>query len=591
MKSLVRKLTARALPLALAAAGIAALPATAGAAAVAAPAHGTLLTSAPAAVKLGTGAPAVNAWHISYASTDSRGGANTVTGTVLVPATAWSGGSARPLVAYAPGTHGLASRCAPSAQLAAGTDYETANIVALLKKNWAVVVTDYAGYGAGQTPTYLAGRSQGQAVLDSALAAFQVPGSGLSGSAMTAVWGYSQGGQSAGWAGQLEPSYASSLNLAGVVAGGVPGDFKASARYLNGSTGASFLLQGVVGLAAEYPDKIPFDELVNDAGRAAVADAKDKCVFETLFDYINDDIKQYTADGRTLDELMAIGSVGEVLGEQDLGGAKIQAPVYQYHGQADEILPLDQAISLKKRYCSRGTAVKFDVYPSEHIATQFQAAPNVTKWLTDRFDGKPQLVGDCLNILPPPRSTANPGGGDFVVSLDKWLLKGGLQLKTLGETVLMPEGSTFTADTDLTARRLDGSLAVPTFLEHLRVIGLPVQARIGLKSEGTSGTVSLDDAGRLAIHGKALATVEIVSAGELGVHIPLGCRTAEPVEFALDFEGPVAALGSGGLTFSGTTAFPSLTDCGLFGPALSLAFSGPGNGYTFTVVPPAPKSY
>ena len=101
----------------------------------------------------------------------------------------------------------------------------------------------------------------------------------------------------------------------------------------------------------------------------------------------------------------------------------------------------------------------------------------------------------------------------------------------------------------------------------------------------------MDDAGQLHIHGQAKATINIVSAGELGIHIPLGCRTSSPVTFPLNFDGPVSGLGAGAVTFSGTTTFPSLTGCGIIGPALSLLFSGGGNTYTFTVSPPAPFAY
>ncbi|MET9296075.1 hypothetical protein [Streptomyces sp. NPDC003077] len=231
------------------------------------------------------------------------------------------------------------------------------------------------------------------------------------------------------------------------------------------------------------------------------------------------------------------------------------------------------------------------MYPGEHIATQFQAAGRVTDWLGDRFDGLPQIVGDCLNPRPAPPSTAPPGGGDFVVSLDKWPLTGSVTVKKLDETMNLPGGSTFTADTNLTKHTLSGRLSVPTFKEHIKIIGLPVEIRVSLTSQGTSGTVSLDGAGRLHIHGTAKATVGIESAGELGVHIPIGCRTSKPAEFALDFDGPVSALGGGGLGFSGTSEFPSLTGCGLWAPLLQSFFSGPGNGYRFTVAPPAPVAY
>ena len=137
--------------------------------------HGDLVSYRTTTVALGTGAPAVNAWNVLYQSTDSNGKANYVTGTVLVPTAPYTG--TRPVISYAVGTHGLAQRCAPSLQLAGGTDYERDNIVAALGKGYAVLISDYAGYTTGSTPTYTVGKAEGNAVLDIVRAAAQVPNS------------------------------------------------------------------------------------------------------------------------------------------------------------------------------------------------------------------------------------------------------------------------------------------------------------------------------------------------------------------------------------------------------------------------------
>ncbi len=204
--------------------------------------HGDLVWYRPATVSLGAGAPAVQAWNVLYRSTDAVGNANTVTGTVLVPATLWTGSGERPVIAYAVGTHGLAQDCAPSVQMARGRDYESANISAALAAGYAVLVSDYPGYTTGATPTYMAGAAQGRAVLDIFTAAAQIPGSGVSANAKAAIWGYSQGGQTAAWAGELKNAYAPNLKLSAVAAGGIPADLLRTANYLDGSTGASFLL-------------------------------------------------------------------------------------------------------------------------------------------------------------------------------------------------------------------------------------------------------------------------------------------------------------------------------------------------------------
>ncbi len=179
--------------------------------------HGTLVWYRTAAVALGAGAPAVQSWNILYETEDALGAQDVATGTLLVPTASYPG--TRPVIDYAVGTQGLGQGCAPSEQLAAGTEYETANIVALLKQGWAVVLTDYQGYTTGSESLYTVGAAEGHAALDAVTAAEQIPGTGVSPYAKVAIWGYSQGGQAAAWAAQLQPSYDPSLSLVGVAMG------------------------------------------------------------------------------------------------------------------------------------------------------------------------------------------------------------------------------------------------------------------------------------------------------------------------------------------------------------------------------------
>jgi hypothetical protein len=108
--------------------------------------HGDLITYRQTTVKLDVNAPASNAWNVTYKFRNSYDDVNlAMSGTVIVPKTNWTGTGPRPVVLYAVGTHGLATKCAPTRQLAAGTDYEAANIAAALKAGYAVLVTDYQG--------------------------------------------------------------------------------------------------------------------------------------------------------------------------------------------------------------------------------------------------------------------------------------------------------------------------------------------------------------------------------------------------------------------------------------------------------------
>ena len=538
------------------------------------------------------GAPATDAWNVLYHSIDAVGTPNVVTGTVLVPKSAWSGRGSRPIVGYEVGTHGLAQSCAPSLQLAGGTDYENANIAAALNAGYAVLVTDNPGYTTGDVPTYLAGAAQGHAALDIFKAALQIPSISLSSNADVAIWGYSQGGQTAAWAAELQPSYMPSLNLQGVAAGGVPADFIETADYLNGSAGASFLLAGIIGLGTQYPDQIPYETLSNPTGQAAIARGKTECVFQALFDFLNDDLSQFTVGNQTLHQLETNPDIYNTMVAQDLGNNRIPVPLYQYHGQADEFIPLDQSEALKKAYCKLASNVTFGLYPGEHITTQFQAAPYVLSWLGDRFNGKLTL-GNCADMAAAPTSTALPGGGDFIVALDKWPLDASLHLATLDQDVQLPSTSTFSADTNMSANKLTGDLSIPSFVTKIKLAGIPLSVKLSVtETSPTVGTASLDNAGLLHVHGHAYANITIDSLGVSVFRLPFGCTTSSPVDFPVDFDGPISSLGNGNLTFVGTTSFSSFSNKGCAFAALFTALiSGPGQTYSYNVSPPAPTSW
>ncbi len=554
---------------------------------------GELIWYRPATVNLGAGAPSTNNWTILYRSRDSNGNSNFVTGTVFVPRSGYAGNN----IAYAFGTQGLAKACAPSKQVLAangGTEYESPNLVAALSRGYAVLASDYAGYTNGSSPSYLAGKSQGQAVLDMIRAAKQLPPATVKNypGGKNVIWGFSQGGQSAGWAGELAPTYYPDLNLAGVAAGGVPGDFVTSAKYLNGAEGASFLLGGVIGLSTEYPQGIPFDDLANSAGQAAKADAlSGGCVFKLLNKYRNANISQFTKNNQTLDQLLQIPSVAATLNAQTLGTKKINTPVYQWHGAADEFLPLGQAYALKKAWCAKGTNVKFDLYPSEHLTTLFQAAPYVMNWVADRMNSRSQ-ASNCNNGKPDPVSTADAPGGDFVVNLDQWNLAGSVRLKTLNQTLALPTTSRFTGTTNLTTQKLDGLASIPPFFTTIDILGIKIKTAITMVPTGRIvGSVSLDDNGYLHLSGTAPMILRIESLGAFGITFGTNCRTQSSLQIPIRYDGPVSALGTGKLTSSTTATIPPLTDCGAYGPLLSALVAATGNGFTLTESPPAPVSY
>nr|WP_307849524.1 lipase family protein [Qaidamihabitans albus] len=331
----------------------------------------------------------VRAWQLLYRSTSATGEPNAVTGTLLVPPTPWTDG-ARPLVSYAVGTHGLGDRCAPSYRLRTGTENEIALISQALLRGWAVVVTDYEGLGTPGTHTYATGQSEGRAVLDAARAAARVPAAGLDPAGPVGLFGYSQGGQAAAFAGELQPSYAPDVPLTGVAAGGVPADLGDVARFNDGGPFLGLVLGAAAGLASAYPD-VPFADILNDRGRATVERIEDACVAELAaaapFARLSDFV--------TVPDPLADPRWQARLAENRAGERAPGAPVYLYHGTLDELIPYYVGKELRSRYCGLGTTVRWQPVPlAGHVTGVAAGGPGAMNWLGKRFAGEP-VRGAC----------------------------------------------------------------------------------------------------------------------------------------------------------------------------------------------------
>jgi pimeloyl-ACP methyl ester carboxylesterase len=272
-------------------------------------------------------APA-DVWNVLYKSTNANQQAIAVSGTVLVPTSAWSGSGPRPLVAYATGTQGWGDQCAPSSEMAAGDYDEDFAVQNLLDQGWAVAVTDYPGLGTPGNELYAVNSAEGYAVLDILKAALNLPAAGLSPDAPVAIEGYSQGGGAAAFAAQEAPSYAKSLDLVGVAMGGTPANLQAVADNINGGAFFAFLGGAAIGFDAAYP-QLHFGQYLTSTGKQALKGLSGMCQEQGLATYAFKTIQDYTKGG--IDPL-TLAPIEQVLTDNDAGAVAPQVPVLQYPG-------------------------------------------------------------------------------------------------------------------------------------------------------------------------------------------------------------------------------------------------------------------
>ncbi|MFJ9419897.1 lipase family protein [Streptomyces sp. NPDC101227] len=359
------------------------------AAAPAAP--GDVVTSSPTSFHPLPGQPTLTrAWHITYRSTTAKGAPNIVSGTVIVPKDGHQG--PRPLITYAVGTVGLSDSCAPSAGFPKGTTMEAGLIQRLTDRGWAVAVTDYEGLGTPGDHTYTVGRAEGQAVLDAARAAQRLPeaaAAGVTPSSPVGIMGYSQGGQAGSWAAELHRSYAPELRVKGTATGGVPADLLKVADHNDGNVGAGLILMAAAGQNAAYPE-LHLEKYLNDKGRRYVDFMRNNCVavgtIAGLFKKMSD---------VTVKNPFHEPDWQRRLRDSRLGTRTPDAPVYLYHGTADELIPYRVGTRLRADWCGRGATVQWTSIPfGEHVLGAIVGSIPAANWLADRFAGEP-AGGNC----------------------------------------------------------------------------------------------------------------------------------------------------------------------------------------------------
>jgi pimeloyl-ACP methyl ester carboxylesterase len=322
-----------------------------------------------------------------YLSTNALGQPDAVTGTVLVPKSA--NRATAPIVAFAPGTHGPAFACTPSAMIDIGAFYEQPGLDDLLDAGYAVTVPDYEGYQSDPKTTYVVGRSEGPAVIDGVRAAQRLPEAGLSTTSKVIFRGYSQGGGAALWAGELQPAYAPELNLAGIAAGGVPADLVQVTLQLDGKPGFGVFAYALLGLDQAYPE-LGLDSFLSPNGRAKLAEMKrSACTFELLTTYANQKIADYTISPGYIRPAWVAR-----LNENKLGVSPPRVPVFQYHATGDQLVQFAQADALHEAYCAAGVQETWKTYDTDHITLVYTGNADVLAFVKDRIAGKP-ATSDC----------------------------------------------------------------------------------------------------------------------------------------------------------------------------------------------------
>ncbi|WP_433710833.1 lipase family protein [Nocardia sp. CA-084685] len=379
-------------------------------------ARGAIVRAEPAPLAMSApGQPGIvpaAATRFMYVSSDTHDAPTAVVGTYLQPSVPWTGPGERPLIAYAGGTKGQGDQCAPSrlmSQIVQADpspldiifEYDLVAIRSLLNRGVAIVVTDYHGLGTPDVHDYLNRKSQAYAVLDSARAALQLPGTGLNPGTPVILYGYSQGGMASAGAAELQSSYAPDLNVRGAYVGGPVVDDEYFIGYNDGRADfAPAIAWTLNGIAADYPETRPvLDAELNDLGKAILQESLGKCAVPTGLAQEHLRTSEWTNSGEPITAVIDRSpALRSAFAEQRLGTRAPAVPVLAASAVNDQGAPFVPVREVAAGWCGGGVPVQLEanaeIPPSSglvgtHVIAFFPSLVASQQWLTDRLAGMP----------------------------------------------------------------------------------------------------------------------------------------------------------------------------------------------------------
>ena len=355
----------------------------------------------------------VDAWQISYRSTNTRGEPIPAVATLLKPK-----GRAKPgpskLVSWQSAEDSTAMYCAPSYALqqasipgqltgSADSSLEVLQITSLVGAGWSVVIPDHQG----PESAFAAGPLAGRITLDGIRGARNFAPLGLKDDLRVGLMGYSGGAIATGWAAELHSRYAPELPIVGAAEGGVPANIRALVDLADKNAASGLILAGIIGVSREYPELDRFlQRHMNPLGKALLASKNPLCLtyqaalapFVDIKGLVNvpGDPLDYPTPRKVLGQL-EMGAGSGASGPDDPGagsGATPTFPMFVYQSNPDWIAPVGPVNELVRTYCADGASVRYvrDHF-SEHITLAVEGFAPAIVWLRDRLDGRPTQTG------------------------------------------------------------------------------------------------------------------------------------------------------------------------------------------------------
>lgn len=326
------------------------------------------------------------AWRILYTTTDGEDEPRVASGLVVVPR---QGAGDWPVIDWAHGTTGAAQHCAPSLlsePFESGALFLLPDVIAA---GWALVASDYTGLGTAGPHPYLVGDPTARSVLDARRAAAQLADADLG--ARTVVWGHSQGGGAALWAGAIADGYAPDVPIEGVVAMAPAADTVTLIDAATVFPGGSIFTSYAVEAYTRTYDDVTRREYLRPGVDGIVRTLAQRCLAEPGLA-----VSVLTALGLSQDpdifsQPPTEGRLGARLTE-NIAPPGASAPLLIAQGAADSLVGAVGQDEYVARLCAAGQQVDYRRYDGmEHVSLVQPGSafvPELMAWTAARFAGE-----------------------------------------------------------------------------------------------------------------------------------------------------------------------------------------------------------